>query len=87
MHKGADEYFALYMQIREKERKAMEERDPAISQAKRRREIISELPKLFNTVHFLFQSSKRNVITREELIYQITTSRFDMVDRSKEHFK
>lgn len=86
MYHRADECCVLYMQIREKERKAMEERDPAISQAKRRQEIIAELPKLFNTIHFLFQSSKRNVMTREELIYQIATSRFDMVDRSKQFF-
>ncbi|XP_031407603.1 CDT1-like protein a, chloroplastic [Punica granatum] len=73
----------LVQSIREKERKALEERDPAISRAKRRREIIASLPKLFNTVLFLFQSSKRCVITREEIIYQIIASRLDMVDRKE----
>ncbi|KAK4742855.1 hypothetical protein SAY87_000856 [Trapa incisa] len=73
----------LVLSIREKERRSMEERDPAISQAKRRHQIITELPKLFNTVYFLFQSSKRNVMTREELIYQIITSGLDIVDRKE----
>ncbi|KAK4775442.1 hypothetical protein SAY87_023403 [Trapa incisa] len=73
----------LVQSITEKERKAMEERDPAISQAKRRLEIIAELPKVFNAIYFIFQSSKRNVITRDELIYQITTSHLNVVDRKE----
>jgi chromatin licensing and DNA replication factor 1 len=71
------------LQLREKERKAIEERDPAISQAKRRRQMIASLPKLFNMIHFLFQSIKQSVITKEELMHKIIASQCDIVDRSK----
>ena len=71
------------LQIREKERKAIEEQDPAISQAKRRREMIVGLPKLFNMIHFLFQSINRSIITKEELMHKILASHCDIVDRSK----
>lgn len=74
-------YFCL--QIRDKERKAAEERDPAISQAKRRKQMIACLPKLFNMIHFLFQSINRSVITKEELMHKIISSHMDVVDRSK----
>uniref|UniRef100_A0A2C9UU91 CDT1 Geminin-binding domain-containing protein n=1 Tax=Manihot esculenta TaxID=3983 RepID=A0A2C9UU91_MANES len=72
---------SLLQSIREKERKVQEERDPAISQAKKRRQMIACLPKLFNMIHFLFQSIKRTVITKEELIHKIIASHSDIVDR------
>ncbi|KAL3603510.1 hypothetical protein D5086_004369 [Populus alba] len=72
---------SLLQSIREKERKAKEERDPAISQAKRRRQMIACLPKLFNKIHFLFQSIKQSVLTKEELIHKIIASHSDIADR------
>ncbi|XP_024031491.1 CDT1-like protein a, chloroplastic [Morus notabilis] len=71
----------LWQSIRDKERKAAEERDPAISQAKRRKQMIACLPKLFNMIHFLFQSINRSVITKEELMHKIISSHMDVVDR------
>ena len=67
----------------EKERKAIEERDPAISQAKRRQCMIACLPKLFNMINYLFQSIKRSVITKEELMHKIIASHCDIDDRGK----
>ncbi|CAN0898365.1 CDT1-like protein a, chloroplastic [Linum grandiflorum] len=72
---------SLLESIREKQRKADEEKDPAISQAKRRRKMIASSPKLFNTVHFLFQSINRSVITKEELIHKIIAGQSDIADR------
>ncbi|XP_027366159.1 CDT1-like protein b [Abrus precatorius] len=71
----------LIKSIREKEKMAMEERDPAISQAKRRKKIIASLPKLFNMIHLLFH--KRSVITKEELVSKIISNHCDIVDRSE----
>ncbi|XP_047314062.1 CDT1-like protein a, chloroplastic isoform X2 [Impatiens glandulifera] len=67
--------------IRDKEMKAIEERDPAISQAKWRRQMISSLPKLFDTIVFLYQSIKRSVLTKNDLIHKIISSHLDIVDR------
>lgn len=71
------------MQIREKERKALEEKDPAISQAKWRKQMLAGLPKLFDMIYFLFQSIRRSVITKEELVHKIISSNLETVDTSK----
>ncbi|KAK6286445.1 hypothetical protein POUND7_012624 [Theobroma cacao] len=75
--------FSLLCCIREKERKAIEERDPAISRAKRRQQMIACLPKLFNMIHYLFQSIKRSVITKEELMHKIIAGHCEIVDRGE----
>ncbi|OMO78464.1 hypothetical protein CCACVL1_14372 [Corchorus capsularis] len=74
---------SLLNSIKEKERKAMEELDPAISQAKRRQRMIACLPKLFNTIHYLFQSIRRSVITKEELVHKIIAGHCDIIDRGE----
>ncbi|KAL5068096.1 hypothetical protein RYX36_018983 [Vicia faba] len=71
----------LLHSIREKEIMAIEERDPAISQAKKRKKIIASLPKLFNMIHMMFQSRNRSVITKDELINTLISSHSDIVDR------
>ncbi|KAI4349406.1 hypothetical protein L6164_009998 [Bauhinia variegata] len=71
----------LLQSIREKERIAMEERNPAISRAKRRQQMIVSLPKLFNMIHMLFHSINRSVITKEELVSKIISSHSYIVDR------
>lgn len=72
---------ALLQSIREKERLASMEKDPAISQAKRRQQMIASLPKLFDMIYFLYQSIRRSIITKEELIQKIITGHLDIVDR------
>ncbi|XP_022728505.1 CDT1-like protein b isoform X2 [Durio zibethinus] len=67
-----------------KERKATDEQDPAISQAKRQRHLIARLPKLFNMIHYLFQSINRSIITKEELIYKIIADHCDIANREVE---
>ncbi|XP_058199492.1 CDT1-like protein a, chloroplastic isoform X2 [Rhododendron vialii] len=71
----------LLESIKEKERKAVEVKDPAISQAKRRQKMIASLPKLFDVIRFLFQSIKRSVITKEEFMHRIVANHLDIVDR------
>ncbi|KAH7864743.1 hypothetical protein Vadar_033318 [Vaccinium darrowii] len=61
----------LLESLKEKERKALEERDPAISQAKRRQKMIASSPKLFDMIRFLFQSIKRSVVTKEGFMHRI----------------
>ncbi|XP_052169910.1 CDT1-like protein a, chloroplastic [Diospyros lotus] len=72
---------SLLQSIREKERKALEDQDPAISQAKKRKKMIAGLPKVFDMIRFLFQSIKRSIITKEELLHWIMSSHPDIVDR------
>lgn len=69
---------SLLQLIREKEKKVMEERDPAISQTKR---ITACLPKLFNAIQFLYQSRGYLKLTKEELIHKIIAGDCHIVDR------
>ncbi|KVH94274.1 CDT1 Geminin-binding domain-like protein, partial [Cynara cardunculus var. scolymus] len=73
--------YNLSFQIKEKERKAIEENDPAISQAKWRKQMIAGLPRLFDILLFFFQSIKRSVITKEELVHRIISNHLEIVDR------
>ncbi|CAH9051291.1 unnamed protein product [Cuscuta epithymum] len=66
--------------IREKERKALEERNPAISQAKWRKQMVAGLPKMFDTIYFLFQSIQRPVIRKQELMNKILANYIDIID-------
>ncbi|KAK9013433.1 hypothetical protein V6N11_041441 [Hibiscus sabdariffa] len=74
---------SLLHSTREKERKAIEEQDPAVWQEKRRQRMIACLPKLFNMIHYLFQSIKRSVITKEELVHKIIAGHCDISDRGE----
>ncbi|MED6142725.1 hypothetical protein PIB30_000290 [Stylosanthes scabra] len=74
---------SLLQSIREKEIQAMEERDPAISQAKRRKRMIAGLPKMFNMIHLLLQSMNRSVITKSELVSKIISGNCGIVDRGE----
>ncbi|KAG5514711.1 hypothetical protein RHGRI_035937 [Rhododendron griersonianum] len=71
----------LLESIKEKERQALEEKDPAISQAKRRQKMIASLPKLFDMIRFLIQSIKHSVVTKEEFMHRIVANHLDIVDR------
>ncbi|KAE8668810.1 putative Auxin-induced protein 5NG4 [Hibiscus syriacus] len=74
---------SLWHSIREKERKALEERDPAISQAKRRQPMIACIPKLFNMIHYFFQSINQSVITKAELMHKLIAGHCDIADRGE----
>ncbi|KAI9119243.1 hypothetical protein K1719_009918 [Acacia pycnantha] len=72
---------SLLQSIKERERVAMEERNPAISLAKRRQKMIASLPKLFNMIHLLIHSMNRSVVTKAELLSKIISNHCDIVDR------
>jgi len=62
----------------------MEERDPDITRAKKRKKIIANLPRLFDMIRLLLR--QRNCITKDELVMKIISSHSDIVDRSKSLF-
>ncbi|KAE8685362.1 hypothetical protein F3Y22_tig00111099pilonHSYRG00251 [Hibiscus syriacus] len=51
--------------------------------AKRLQQSIACLPKFFNMIHYLFQSIKRSVIAKEELMHKIITGHCDTADRGE----
>ncbi|KAL3637512.1 hypothetical protein CASFOL_018680 [Castilleja foliolosa] len=72
---------SLIQSIQEKEKLAAMEQDPAISQAKHRRKMIAGLPKRFDMIYYLFQSIRRSVVTKEELLQKIIFSDLKVSDR------
>ncbi|MCD7459840.1 hypothetical protein HAX54_042111 [Datura stramonium] len=73
----------LLQSIGEKEGEALAEQNPAISQAKRRKQMIACLPRLFDMIYFLFQSIKHSVMTKEELMHRVISSRLEITDKSE----
>ncbi|XP_071714042.1 CDT1-like protein a, chloroplastic [Rutidosis leptorrhynchoides] len=71
----------LFASIKEKEQKAIEEKDSSISQAKWRKQMIAGLPRLFDSLWFFFHSIKHSVVKKEELVHMIISSQLDMIDR------
>ncbi|KAL5996985.1 hypothetical protein ACLOJK_007911 [Asimina triloba] len=72
---------ALLHSLREKEKKAMEERDKGLPAIRRRQQMIACLPKLFDMIQLIFQSMKRSVITKHELTHKIISNNYEIVDR------
>jgi len=71
------------LQLKEKERRILQEQDPVVSQSRRRHHLMAGVPKIFDMIRLLFQSVRRSVITKEELIHKIVAGNLDIVDRSK----
>ncbi|KAI3872236.1 hypothetical protein MKW98_011728 [Papaver atlanticum] len=67
--------------IKENEKRVMEEQDSDLSRAKLRKRMIACLPKMFDMVHLIFNSMKRSVATKEEVIQKITANHIDVIDR------
>ncbi|CAN6455275.1 unnamed protein product [Victoria cruziana] len=68
----------LSMEAKEKMR---EENEAAIPELSFRRKTISYLPKLFDMIYLIFQSAKCTVLTKQELLFKITTQHLDIVDQ------
>lgn len=80
MNCNFEKYPYISLQLRDKERKA-------ISLAKRRRQMISSLPELFNMIHFLFQSMNYSFMKKEDLVDKIIFSHSDIIDEGNLYTK
>lgn len=70
-------------EVLERESKSLEERKLGVSAARKRQQMIGYLPKLFNMIRHIFRSSKRSVLTRQELVHKILSNHTDVTDRSE----
>ncbi|XP_021720252.1 CDT1-like protein a, chloroplastic [Chenopodium quinoa] len=71
----------LLQSLIEKEQKILEDQGLAVSQEKRRQQLMAGVPKLFDMILLLFQSIRRPIVTKEELIYKLITGHLDIVDK------
>lgn len=74
---------SLLQSLKERERRILQEQDPVVSQARRRQQLMAGVPKLFDMIRLLFQSIRRSIITKEELIHKIVAGNLDIVDRKE----
>ncbi|KAJ6850558.1 CDT1-like protein a, chloroplastic [Iris pallida] len=74
---------SLLQSVREKERKALEEKDAGAVEEKRRQKLIAGLPNIFDMIILMFQSWSRSVMTKQELIYKLIANNFKIVDRGE----
>ncbi|XAR73267.1 hypothetical protein NMG60_11007180 [Bertholletia excelsa] len=74
---------SLLQLLKEREKKALEEQDPATIAAKRRQKMIAASPKLFDMICFLFQSINRSVITKEEFMHKLLSNHLGITERSE----
>ncbi|KAM3264618.1 hypothetical protein P3L10_001612 [Capsicum annuum] len=74
---------SIIPRIREKESEALAEQSSAISQDKRRKQMIARLPRLFDMIYFLFRSIKRSFMTKEELMHKVISGHLEITDRSE----
>ncbi|XP_020275955.1 CDT1-like protein a, chloroplastic [Asparagus officinalis] len=73
----------LLQEIREKEIIMAEERNSGASEAKKRKEMLASLPKLFDMILLIFQSGNRSFVTKQELVHKIISGCTTIVDRSE----
>jgi hypothetical protein len=73
----------VVQEVFERESKSLEDCKLGVSAAKRRQQMIGCLPKLFNMIRDIFRSSKRSVLTRQELVHKIISNHTDVTDRSE----
>ncbi|XP_008787296.2 CDT1-like protein a, chloroplastic [Phoenix dactylifera] len=74
---------SLLQSVRGKEKKALEEKQAGAANAMRRQKLIACLPSTFDMILLIFQSAKRSVMTKHELIYKIIASHCKIVDRGE----
>ncbi|CAL9198077.1 CDT1-like protein a, chloroplastic [Musa acuminata AAA Group] len=74
---------SLLQSIKEKERKTAQEEEAGVSNAIRRQKLIASLPCIFDMILLIFQSWKRSVMTKNELIYKLLSSNCKIVDRGE----
>ncbi|KAI0496782.1 hypothetical protein KFK09_023106 [Dendrobium nobile] len=74
---------SLLQDIRDKEKKAMEERDANVAGATLRKKLIASLPKLFDAMLLIFQYGNRSVITKQELVHKILSCNCSVTDRNE----
>ncbi|URE30748.1 DNA replication initiation protein [Musa troglodytarum] len=73
----------LLHSIKEKEQKIMQEREPGFVIAIRRKKLIASLPTIFDMILLIFQSWKRSVMTKQDLIHQLVSSHYKIVDQDE----
>ncbi|OEL23963.1 CDT1-like protein a, chloroplastic [Dichanthelium oligosanthes] len=74
---------SLLQSVKEKEERALEEKETGFADQVKRQKLIASLPSTFDIIFLIYQSRQRSVMTKQELIHKIIASSPKIVDRSE----
>ncbi|CAN6244735.1 unnamed protein product [Urochloa humidicola] len=74
---------SLLQSVKQKEQRAMEEKETGFADQVKRQKLITSLPSIFDIIFLIYQSRERSVMTKQELIHKIVASSPKIVDRSE----
>ncbi|CAL4887265.1 unnamed protein product [Urochloa decumbens] len=74
---------SLLQSVKQKEQRAMEEKETGFADQVKRQKLIASLPSIFDIIFLIYQSRQRSVMTKQELIHKIVASSPKIVDRSE----
>lgn len=69
------------LQVKDKENRALEEKQTGFADRIKREKLIASLPSIFDIIFLIYQSRQRTVMTKQELIHKIIASNPKIVDR------
>ncbi|XP_072957534.1 CDT1-like protein a, chloroplastic [Typha angustifolia] len=73
----------LLQSLREKEMKSLVDKEAGVADAVRREKLIACLPSMLDIIILIYQSMKRSVMTKQELIHKIIAGHSKIVDRGE----
>ncbi|CAD6340255.1 unnamed protein product [Miscanthus lutarioriparius] len=74
---------SLLQSVKEKEERALEEKETGFADQVKRQKLIASLPSTFDIIFLIYQSRQRSVMTKQELIHKIIASSPKIADRSE----
>uniref|UniRef100_A0A0A9HKF3 CDT1 Geminin-binding domain-containing protein n=1 Tax=Arundo donax TaxID=35708 RepID=A0A0A9HKF3_ARUDO len=74
---------SLLQSVKEKEQRALTEKETGFSDQVKRQKLIASLPSTFDVIFLIYQSRQRSVMTKQELIHKIIASSTKILDRSE----
>ncbi|KAF0892422.1 hypothetical protein E2562_015484 [Oryza meyeriana var. granulata] len=74
---------SLLQSVKDKEKRALEEKQTGFADCIKREKLIASLPSIFDIIFLIYQSRQRSVMTKQELIHKIIASNPKIVDRGE----
>ncbi|KAG8064085.1 hypothetical protein GUJ93_ZPchr0004g39592 [Zizania palustris] len=74
---------SLLQSVKEKEQRALEEKQTGFADRIKREKLIASLPSIFDIIFLIYQSRQCSVMTKQELIHKIIASNPKIVDRGE----
>uniref|UniRef100_A0A0E0DAY9 CDT1 Geminin-binding domain-containing protein n=1 Tax=Oryza meridionalis TaxID=40149 RepID=A0A0E0DAY9_9ORYZ len=74
---------SLLQSVKDKENRALEEKQTGFADRIKREKLIASLPSIFDIIFLIYQSRQRSVMTKQELIHKIIASNPKIVDRGE----